>query len=758
MARELRVLIIEDSVHDAELCLEALREAGYEPVFTRVDALAAMRKELDAKSWDVVLCDYFLPGFDALEAIRQIHELCADLPVVVVSGSLGDEAAAAVIKAGAADYLLKDRLARLGAAVDQAIQGSLLRRVHQQNLEALAGAKEMLQTVFDSAPVAILGIDLEGRIRKWSAGAERMFGWTEAETIGKICPTIPEDSISEYQAMVARVVRDHQELLEVKLRKKKNGEIVQASVRAAPQHDATGKTVGMVAIMEDLTARKKAEAAVQFQAQILNHIGESVLATDPEGKIIYANQFAACLYGWATAEMIGRNILDLVMPPERQSQSDEIIQRVRAGQVWRGEAMQQDKCGRVFPTSMTSTPILDTEGKLAAVINISTDITEQKQVEAQFLRNQRIEGIGSLAAGVAHDLNNVLAPIMMAVGLLKTTARDVPETKLLGTLETSAQRGADLVKQVLQFARGAEGRQVPVSPARAIAEMEDVMARTFPKSIRREIRVADNISNIVGDPTQVHQVLLNLCLNARDAMPRGGTLTLAAENTMIDEQYVKMNQKGRTGPHVVITVSDTGTGIPAQLRERIFDPFFTTKERGKGTGLGLATVMTIVRGHQGFIQLRSEPGQGTELKVFFPADARVASRSPMPAPSLPHGQEEWVLLVDDEPSILSITQQTLEAFGYRVRVASNGAMAVAIYAQFISEIAVVITDMTMPIMDGAALIHALHNLNPEVRIIAASGGASTNGTLPSPAGVKGMLNKPYTAETLLGAVHAALKR
>ncbi|HTO03782.1 MAG TPA: ATP-binding protein, partial [Opitutus sp.] len=386
-------------------------------------------------------------------------------------------------------------------------------------------------------------------------------------------------------------------------------------------------------------------------------------------------------------------------------------------------------------------------------------VTEQKNVEAQLLRVQRVESLGTLASGIAHDLNNVLAPILMAVGLLKTNPRDENDLRILNTVEISARRGADLVNQILSFARGNEGQQIPTPPAHLFREVANVINETFPKSIHCETHFGKDVWPIMGDPTQLQQVLLNLCVNSRDAMPRGGSLTLAAENIVLDEPFVKLNREGRVGPHVMLTISDTGTGISSAIRDKIFDPFFTTKDVGKGTGLGLSTVITIVRANRGFLRLTSEPGNGTTFQIYFPAEMLA-----QPTPSLteepepPRGSGELILVVDDEASVRAITRRTLEAFGYKVIVASNGAEALVKYVEQQHEIAVVITDMMMPIMDGPTLIRSLKTLNPSLRIIAASGlhaeGSAVSGGAD---GAKTFLPKPYTTGTLLEILAQVLK-
>jgi CheY-like chemotaxis protein len=347
----------------------------------------------------------------------------------------------------------------------------------------------------------------------------------------------------------------------------------------------------------------------------------------------------------------------------------------------------------------------------------------------------------------------------MSIDILKARASDRRTLHTLETIEVSAQRGAGIVRQVLSFARGLEGERVEIQPKHLLRDVENILRETFPKDIRAQFFIPDDIWTIQGDATQVHQILLNLCVNARDAMPEGGTLTVRAENRELDAQYQAMHPQARAGRYVKISVTDTGIGIPTSIRDKIFEPFFTTKALDQGTGQGLSTVLAIVKSHEGFINVASEPGRGASFEVFLPAldfsggDPDEARREE----TLPRGQGETVLVVDDEASILTITAQTLEAYGYHVLTSTNGAEALAIYAQQPNQIHVVLTDMMMPILDGPAMILALLRINPQARVIAASGlEANTNTAKVTAAGVTHFLNKPYTAGTLLKKIREIL--
>jgi len=527
---------------------------------------------------------------------------------------------------------------------------------------------------------------------------------------------------------------------------------------SAPVRGKDGKYYGRIWTFRDITHRIWAEEQIAEQAAFLDKARDAILVRDLKGKILFWNKGAENMYGWTRHEVIDRNIAELLyINPKKFEEANELT--IRNGE-WSGELQQLTKNRRELIVEGRWTLIRDNEGHPKSVLAINTDITEKKKIEAQFLRAQRMESIGTLAGGISHDLNNILAPIMMSIDILKATADNPQTRKILETIEVSAKRGSDIVRQVLSFARGLEGERIEIQVKHLLRDMESIIKDTFPKDIRLQFSIPNNTWTVLGDPTQVHQILLNLCVNARDAMPDGGDLVITVENCVLDAQYAAMNIQAKAGRYVNISVTDSGMGMPPDLLDKIFEPFFTTKELSKGTGLGLSTVMAIVKSHEGIINVYSELGRGTTFKVYLPATETSAGEGGELAEqtSLPRGNGETVLVVDDEASILIITTQTLQAFGYRVLTATDGAEAVATYVQHRSEIAVVLTDMMMPIMDGVATIHALMRINPLVKIIAASGLSQNSGAVKvSGVGVKHFLTKPYTTGTLLKAVRLILE-
>ena len=386
------------------------------------------------------------------------------------------------------------------------------------------------------------------------------------------------------------------------------------------------------------------------------------------------------------------------------------------------------------------------EGKRAEVA-MQEAAAEKKQLEVQLLRTQRLESIGTLAGGIAHDLNNVLTPILTSTQLLlQSKLSHKKQRQLLETIESSTRRGAALVRQVLSFAQGVEGQYTIVSVKSLILEIKQIAEGTFPKSIEVSMDVPYDFWAVFGDVTQLHQVLMNLVVNARDAMPQGGTLQILAEHLLIDENYAAMHLDAQIGSYIAISVTDTGTGIPAELLDRIFEPFFTTKELGKGTGLGLSTVIGIVKSHGGFVSVYSQVGQGTQFKVYLPA--LETGETQQTQVELPSGNGELILVVDDEAAIREITKISLETNKYQVIIVRDGIEAIAEYTQHKDQISLVLMDMMMPSMDGATAIKMLQKIDPQVKIIAVSG------LLPSARvieefGVKAFLSKPYTARELL---------
>ena len=494
---------------------------------------------------------------------------------------------------------------------------------------------------------------------------------------------------------------------------------------------------------------REAEERSREQADLLDLASDAIMVFDLEGRITSWNQGATRLYGWTKEEAIGAEMVALMMPDPTPLAETE--RGVRETGFWSGQLDQQSKDARRLIVNSRWTLVRDKAGQPKSVLVINTDLTETKNLETQFLRAQRLESIGTLASGIAHDLNNILSPILMSVAVLRRQMKDQDSEKILAIIESSAERGAGIVKQVLTFARGVEGERVLLQPKHLLSEMGKILTQTFPRNLDIKTQFPPELWMVTGDATQLHQVLLNLCVNARDAMmPQGGILTLAAENVTIDQHFARMNPGAQLGDYVILRVNDSGMGMPNSVIDKIFDPFFTTKEVGKGTGLGLATVMGIVKSHGGFLTVQSEVGIGTTFRIFLPATKDGTAEVKDADETDLRGRGELVLVVDDEPPIREALVQTLQDHGYRAYTAEDGSDALALYFQRKDEIKLVLTDLSMAQMDGIALVRALRRFDPGVKVVVSSGHCPPEQVIILEGlGVKRFLDKPYTASKLL---------
>ncbi|WP_310418288.1 PAS domain S-box protein [Chamaesiphon sp. OTE_8_metabat_110] len=519
----------------------------------------------------------------------------------------------------------------------------------------------------------------------------------------------------------------------------------------SPIFDDTGKVVMLIPEGRDITERKAAAQKIQEQAALLDIATDAIIVRDLNGQIQFWNNGATAIYGWLATEAIDRTTAQLFYPDTPPETAVAIaFSSVLDRGSWQGELHKVTKTGKEVIVESRWTLMRDEAGNPRSILSVDTDITEKKSLEQQFLRAQRLESLGSLASGIAHDLNNVLTPIVGAAQLLPLTLSNLDDRsrRLLNMLVESSKRGSGLVKQILTFARGLDGERAVLQVRHILTEIISVARQTFPRSI--EIEVNNDIEDlwlVSIDATQIHQVLMNLFVNARDAMPNGGTIAASAENIVIDADYAQLQLQPPLGSYILITIADTGMGMTREMLDRIFDPFFTTKETG--TGLGLSTVQGIVKAHGGAIEVESEVGRGTCFKIYLPANDRREVESPTTAEDLYDGQGRLVLVVDDETAIREITKESLETYNYRVILASDGIEAIDIYTQNHHRIAIVLIDMMMPHLDTPSIILALQQINPEVQIVVMSGSYLNLAAIVDKQQVSAVLTKPFTTAEML---------
>ncbi len=647
--------------------------------------------------------------------------------------------------------------------LDGAIESVLgMTRDITEQKQAVASLRESEARFAESFAYAAIGMaqrSLAGRFLQVNPALCEITGYSEAELLALDFQTLthPDDlalDLNYRQQLLAGEIRYYH------LEKRyfhKSGRIVWILLSVALVRDEQGQPLYFIAQIQDVSDRKRAEQKVQEQAALIDISPDAILVRDLECRVLFWNKGAAQMYGWPAAAVLGRDAREFLFKPPAP-QLDRVRQTVLAVGEWQGELTKVTQTGQDILVSSHWKLLRDAAGAPEAMLTIDRDITAQKQLEAQFLRAQRLESLGTLASGIAHDLNNVLTPILAIAQLLPLKLPDLNEQNrsLLKVLEDSARRGADMVKQILTFTRGLEGDLAPLAIAPLLMELEAIVRSTFPKSIDISCdRGPRDLWPVSANATHLHQVFINFCVNARDAMPQGGTLRIAAANRLLDETDVRLNLEAKVGPYVVITFSDTGMGIPPEHQDRIFEPFFTTKPLGEGTGLGLSTAVGIIRKHGGFVTVTSKVGVGTQFQVFLPA---VAVNETVPAENsvLAAAKGELILVVDDEVNIRETLKLTLESYSYRVMMASHGVEAIATYRAHQAEIKAVLLDIMMPVMGGTTVIQTLQQLNPQVRIIACSG-VAVSGSFSHAAVVKAFLPKPFTAYELLQTVQTVLR-
>ncbi len=613
------------------------------------------------------------------------------------------------------------------------------------------------KTIMEQVSESILITDKNGIIDYVNYAFESLTGYKKEFVVGKT-PNILKSgkhSLSFYQEMWDTLLSGNT-FKAVFTNKSAKGDIYYEEKIITPIKDDNGEILYFISSGRDITERIKWEKKISEQAMLIDKAKDAILVTDLEGEIVFWNKGAEKIYGWAKNEITGSNIIGLIF--EGIDKYLKITNELYKYAEWNGELENFTKNGTKIIVKSSQTLIYDNNNIPKSILIVNTDITENKLIENQIIHGQRIESLGTLASGIAHDLNNMLTPILMSIHILKLRINEPKSLNLLENIESSTNHCSQLVRQVLSFSGDIQKQLIPVNIQNLMAEIATIINNTFPKSISLNTLVNSNLWIIIGDKTQIHQVIMNLCLNARDSMSNKGGLEIEAENINIDENYAKIHIDARVGPYVIIKITDTGTGIPEELIPKIFDPFFTTKEHGKGTGLGLFTSISIIKSHNGFINVYSRVGAGTCVKVYLPA---VLTEEPdlsekNNVESIPTGNGELIMIIDDEISILQIIKQTLETYGYKTEVALNGAEAISILKNE-NNIKLVITDMDMPKMDGVTTIKKIREICNDSKIIAISGLAqnyfSDKYTGPK---IHGFIQKPFTTQKLLKKLNEVL--
>jgi PAS domain S-box-containing protein len=635
--------------------------------------------------------------------------------------------------------------------------------------EQLRDANAQLREFLDHSPAVLYALRVEGKKivpRFASENISRLLGFETSDALNYEWWTeqLHEGDRERAAASIAQTLTDGSSRNEYRLRHK-DGTYRWVEDNQRLVRDAEGRPAEIVGVWTDITDRKHAEDELheterRFR-EILDNLELISIMLDDEDRLIYCNDYFLRLTGWSREEAIGTDWFEAFLPAEHRDEMRQAYARLLSHSHYERHYTNEivTRTGERRLIQWNNSLLYSATNDVVGVASIAEDITDRIQLEKQLFRAQRLESLGTLAGGIAHDLNNLLLPILMGVTLLKRFGPNAASMQAIDNIERSVKRGSDLVKQVLLFARGGQTSREPVRLGEVVREIQAIITSTFPKDMTLETAIAKDVHAVTGDATQLTQVLLNLCVNSRDAMPHGGHILISARNHALSDTEALLHGAVAGSVYAVLEVADTGEGMSKEIIDLIFDPFFTTKEVGNATGLGLSTVQGIVSSHGGFVAVSSTPGEGSTFTVYLPArhaPAEVAA-PPVDTSPAPQGNGELILIVDDDASVLSITQQTLETFGYRALAAEDGAQAIGLFSRQHEEIALVLTDMAMPVIDGYALIAALNRIGRDVRVIATTGNSSAAAMAKiTRSGVADVLTKPYTADHLLRTIAAAL--
>jgi PAS domain S-box-containing protein len=728
-AHTLRILILEDEPTDAQLMVHELTQWGFQFDWQRAETEEQFLAGLSPLP-DVILAAYKLSHYSAPCALAAVQKRGLDVPFLVVAGAIGEEAAVAIVKQGAADYVCKDQLARLGPALRNALE---LKRLREVGPGAAPGASALLRNALELKRLreekrkteqllrhsetwfqalvnhcydGISVVDAQGIIRYTNPALLHILGRSPEELVGQhMFTAVHPDDVAVTQAAFADLLRHAGKTVHQLIRSRHADGSWRWLETTATSHIGEPPINGIVVNFRDVTERKTAEDRLRLQAAALEAASYGLIITDREGIIQYVNPAFTAMTGFSAAEALGQTPRICKSGKHGPETYRRLWETILAGQVWRGELINARKDGSLYTEVQTITPVRDEHGAITHFIGIKQDITERKALEAQFLQAQKMEAFGQLAGGVAHDFNNLLTVIGGCTDLLlQGEVKPEMRREILSQIKKASDRAAGLTNQLLAFSRRQVLLPQVVDLNVLVAEQEKMLRRLIGEDVQLVVQYDPDLHRIRADPGQLQQVILNLAINARDAMPRGGQLTIATRNVTLDDAFVTSHPQVRPGGYVLLEVRDTGCGMTPEVQARIFEPFFTTKEAGKGAGLGLATVLGIVGQSGGVIDVESQLGKGTSFRIYLPQTSLSASavRSKPSAASLPRG-EETILLVEDDDNVRSLIAMILQDHGYTVLQAPDGLAALEIVRAHRQPIDLLLTDVVMPRISGPKL-------------------------------------------------------
>ena len=757
----MKILHIEDKLADFRLVERHLHKHELAAECHRV----ASREELESAlqgDWDLVLSDYNVPSLAFEEILGLLRSRLEELPLLLVSGSVGEERAVELLKLGVWDFILKDNLTRLVPAIQRNLRDAANRRAHRTAQAALRESEEEFRAMFEMASIGMAQADpATGKLQRVNQKLCDITGYSEAELLQLKVRDIthPEDRDLEWE-LFQRVVRGENPNYNLEKRYvRKDQNFVWVNVHMSVIRDRSGQPVRTMATIENITARRLGEEERRRLITALEQAAESLVITDLNGMILYVNPAFERITGYLRREVIGQNPRILSSGKHEPAFFKKMWETLAQGSVWHGHFINKRKDGTLFEEDATISPVRDASGKIVNYMAIKLDVTREMALENQYRQSQKLEGIGQLAGGVAHDFNNILTSILMQVELANLET-GLPKEVLEGLeqIRRDADRAASLTRQLLLFSR----RQVMQSRDLDLNEIVTNLAKMLQRIIGEDVRLQLDLHPqplpTRADAGMLDQVAMNLAVNARDAMPDGGTLWLSTSEKIVDETGKPEHPDAAPGRYVCLSVSDTGCGIPPQVLPRIFEPFFTTKDAGKGTGLGLATVFGIVKQHHGWLTVATELKKGSTFKIYLPAAAAPAAPANAAAAPKPRGGTETILLAEDDHSVRKATAGFLRQQGYQILEAANGVEALQSWHEHRPAIALLFTDLVMPEgLSGRQLAEKLQAEKPDLKVIFASGhSADIAGKEIQLRAGENFMQKPIRPDELLKIIRSCL--
>jgi PAS domain S-box-containing protein len=761
----LHVILVENSAADAELNLHELGQAGFQCQPRVVSTHAEFMAQMGRFPFDIVLADYRLPGWTGMDAFSAMRQAGRDVPFILVTGILGEEIAVECIKQGVTDYVLKGNLARLPLVVARALEERALRDARKLMVDALRQSEANSQLLFARNPLPMWVVDANSlRFQAVNDAAVQHYGYERVEFLRMTAVDLhPPGEAAAFQG--AFQGPDSQIQPEGQWRHvKKDGSMIDVEMHVSRMEYAGQPAVLVVA--KNITLRKRAEAEKQKFFTLVENSRDFIAVADLRDHVEYVNPAGREILGIGSADAVkGTSSVDYIAAEDLPLLHQTILPVLNRGGHWEGELrFRHWQTKKSVPMDFVGFQVKDPlSGKPRFVATVSRDMSERRLLERQLQQAQKFEAFGQLAGGIAHDFNNVIGAIQGWAELGEEQSaqnNDATVESYFNKIHLQCDRVTSLIRQLLAFARRQILEPRNLSLNQSVQDVMNLLDKVIGKDIEIKTALAADLAAVRADPTQIEQVLMNLCINSRDAMPKGGRLTIETRNARFSEEDCRRSPGLQPGHFGEIRVVDTGVGMDAATRERIFEPFFTTKGTGKGTGLGLATVYGIVKQHSGFVVVESEPGSGSTFRIFIPASADGVPSEVRPTVSndLPvRGGSETILLADDHEGQREMAQSVLAAQGYHVLLANDGKEAVRVFRANHDRIALVLLDVIMPWKSGSEVFVAIRELNPSVPIMFATGYSNELATLADLAqrGVT-ILQKPYRPSVLCRRVRELL--